>query len=568
MASGISSEAAIAPAKPATGAKWPWALASLSAVLLDLPFPIAGPLPVWRSVFAWVALVPLIYAVLYDTTSPSSRDASNHPRHFLRRSFLLGYLSGVIWYVLNCYWIWATMHIYGGIGAIASAGILLLYSIVLGLYFGAFTLVLALIRKGARSIAPALIIAPLAWVGFELLAARLTSVPWDQLGYSQVDNFLLTRLASITGVYGISFVLMIGNALLAAALLSRTTQMRLRLGAGGVLLVFALQMGSFVQPAPVPADHIAVLVQQNVGLADGYDWVGPEWETRTKKFLELSSQTCGPYYVGMPGPNNKLVQVQCFFSPAPSLIAWPESPAPFRETDPHFQSLMKTLAAQSKSPLIVGNIGGERREFNSAEFIAPDGTFVGRYDKIHLVPFGEYVPYRGLIAFAGTLTQGVGEFSRGKFRKVFQSGGHSYGIFICYESVFADEIRHFAELGAEVFVNISDDGWYGDTSAPWQHLNMVRMRAIENDRWILRATDTGVTAAIDPYGRVTQSAPRHIETSLAAHYGYRDHLTFYTEHGEIFALACGIIALAATARGLRAALRTRRSPAAPLASNL
>jgi apolipoprotein N-acyltransferase len=350
--------------------------------------------------------------------------------------------------------------------------------------------------------------------------------------------------------------LMIGNSLLAGGLLARSTHVRVRLGVGGLLFAGALQVGSFVRPAPVVADHIAVLVQQNVGLEDGYDWVGPEWERRTRPFLELSNQTCGPYYAGMPGPDKKLIKVDCFRMPKASLVAWPESPAAFRETDPPFQELMKTLAAQVHVPLIVGNIGGERREFNSAEFIAPNGTFIGRYDKIHLVPFGEYVPYKGMIAFAGTLTQGVGEFSRGKYRKVFQSGGHSYGIFICYESVFADEIRHFAELGADVFVNISDDGWYGDTSAPWQHLNMARMRAVENDRWILRATDTGVTAAIDPYGRVTESAPRHIQTALAAHYGYRDHLTFYTLHGDVFALFCAVVALAGTARGVRGSLRS------------
>jgi apolipoprotein N-acyltransferase len=198
---------------------------------------------------------------------------------------------------------------------------------------------------------------------------------------------------------------------------------------------------------------------------------------------------------------------------------------------------------------VVGNIGfwqgnGTAEIFNSAEFVAPDGQLLGRYDKIHLVPFGEYVPYKGLISFAGTLTQGVSNFSRGGIRKVFAANGHRFGVFICYEAVFADEVRQFAKNGAEVLVNISDDGWYGDTSAPWQHFNMARMRAIENRRWILRATNSGVTAAVDPFGRVTQSAPRHVMTSLAVKYGYRSDTTFYSRHGDLFAKLCGIIAIA------------------------
>ena len=140
------------------------------------------------------------------------------------------------------------------------------------------------------------------------------------------------------------------------------------------------------------------------------------------------------------------------------------------------------------------------------------------------------------------------EFTRGTEHKVFlpvrrTGGSHRYGVFICYEAVFADEVRHFARNGAEVLVNISDDGWYGDTSAPWQHLNMARMRAIENRRWILRDTNNGVTAAIDPYGRVRQSIPRHQADALPAQFGFRDDITFYTAHGDVFAWCCAILSI-------------------------
>jgi apolipoprotein N-acyltransferase len=198
---------------------------------------------------------------------------------------------------------------------------------------------------------------------------------------------------------------------------------------------------------------------------------------------------------------------------------------------------------------VVGNVGMDYsdqeqawHDYNSALIVGADGARVGRYDKIHLVPYGEYVPYKELFSFAHKLTGRVSEFTRGDERKVFRLNGHRYGVFICYESVFADEVREFARLGAEVLVNISDDGWYGDTSAPWQHLNMARMRAIENRRWILRDTNNGITAAIDPYGRVRQSIPRHQADALPAGFGFLDDLTFYTVHGDVFAWLCVVLA--------------------------
>ncbi len=524
---------------------WVWGLAS--ALLLDLPFPIAGPLPPWRGAVAWLALVPLLYGLLAAKNVEQAK--------YLRRSALGAYLCGVAWYLLNCYWIYATMHVYGGIGAVASCGILLLYSLVLGLYFGVFGLLVALTRRASPGAAIPLLLAPVYWVALEFAASRITRVPWDQLGYSQVDNFLLTQLAPFTGVYGISFVLMAGNAMFAAALLACPFARRLRFALAAALFAGGLQLGSLFPPPPAPTSATAVLLQQNLDVDSSNDWFGPEWDRHTAEFVALSLKTCGPYFAGMPEPNPPVVHPECPV-PAirPDIVAWPESPSPFREADPRFRRLMAELTRQSQSLAVVGNIGtwengGATEIFNSAEFVAPDGRFLGRYDKIHLVPFGEYVPYKGLISFAGTLTQGVSSFSRGGLRKVFTSQGHTFGVFICYEAVFADEIRHFSANGAEVFVNISDDGWYGDTSAPWQHFNMARMRAIENRRWILRATNTGVTAAVDPFGRVTQSAPRHALTSLAVRYGYRGDVTFYARYGDVFALLCAIISVAALAAG-------------------
>ena len=190
--------------------------------------------------------------------------------------------------------------------------------------------------------------------------------------------------------------------------------------------------------------------------------------------------------------------------------------------------------------------------------VTPDGSFAGRYDKMHLVPFGEYVPFKRMFFFAGSLLAEVGTFTPGRTRTVFQAAGHRYGSFICYESIFADEVRQFVTGGAEVLVNISNDGWYGDSSAPWQHLNMVRMRAIENHRWVVRATNTGVTASIDPWGRVVASAPRHLRTAIRVPFGYETDLTFYTRFGDVFAYLCAAVTMLAVGWSVTERARAQR----------
>ncbi len=183
--------------------------------------------------------------------------------------------------------------------------------------------------------------------------------------------------------------------------------------------------------------------------------------------------------------------------------------------------------------------------FNSAALVSPSGDWTARYDKVHLVPFGEYLPFPKLFAFAGGLTKEVGEFSSGESRAPLEAGSTRLGVFICYESVFPGEVRQFADQGAQVFVNLSNDGWYGDSGAYAQHLNQTRMRAIENGRWILSATDTGVTASIDPYGRIVARLPRKERGALVAPYALTSVTTFYTRHGDWFAWLCAIISAGA-----------------------
>jgi len=187
-----------------------WVAAALSAALLELPFPLAGPLPAWRSIFAWFALVPLLWALLAPQNVYGTRP--------LRRGFLLGYLCGILWYGGNCYWVRDTMAHYGDMPLGAPTLLLVAFSLYLGLYFGLFGLALVLVRRATGSTRLALLAVPFLWVAMELAAARITSFPWDQLGYSQVDNALLNQLAPWTGVYGISFVLVAVNALIVGKL--------------------------------------------------------------------------------------------------------------------------------------------------------------------------------------------------------------------------------------------------------------------------------------------------------------------------------------------------------------
>jgi apolipoprotein N-acyltransferase len=530
-----------------------WAAAVLSAGLLELPFPLAGPMPPWRSIFAWFGLAPLIWAVLR-----MSEDAERP----LRRSFLVAYLCGFLWYMGNCYWVRDTMARYGDMPAIAPVLLLIAFSLVLGLYFGLFGLGIAVLRR-RFGLTWALAAAPFLWVALELAAARITSVPW----YSQVDNGLAIALGPWTGAYGVSFVLVAANAALVGLIAvrnqrqSRVSQSLLSVECAVAFLGSLLASGvgtKLLNPSRVTTTATAVLVQPNLDVAADNSWEGAEWDKNIAQFAHLASEQCKTYIAGIPQTGASSGEIICPPYPThPDLVAWPESPAPFAQVDPAFQRMAAKIAQQQSAPLVVGGVGMDYSEpeqrwmqFNSAMVVGPDGRKVGRYDKIHLVPFGEFVPFQKLLFFAKKLTGRVSRFDRGTDHSVFriqdQHGAmRRYGIFICYEAVFADEVRELAKNGAEVLVNISDDAWYGDTSAPWQHLNMARMRAIENRRWLLRDTNNGVTAAIDPYGRVRQSIPRHAVDALPAQFGFRDDVTFYTQHGDVFAWLCAIAAAGA-----------------------
>lgn len=570
-----------------------WVLSILSGILQVLPFPIAGPVPVWRTIFCWVALTPLLYALLDRDRRGSQLTAS--------QGALLGYACGFVWYLGNCYWVYQTMYLYGALPKSISAGILILFSLYLGLYHALFGGALAAIRHGGITRNRTLLLAPFVWVAVEFARAHITSLPWDLLGIAQVDSPVLTRLAPYTGAYGLSFVIALVNALWLTRLTLRDRHYtRPLLTLAGVLFFVGYIVLLHHAPAVETTTATATLVQQNIEVGAANTGPQPTTHQLLDSFAYLSRHPSSTFLAGIPElagtpevvllhsvPNpaqadsmdgmampeatpNPATPAQApaaastAWTPKSDLIVWPESPAiGFQENNPEFRDALSALAKSAATPIIVGDIGIDRTNenlrgyhlYNSANFIDANGVFRGRYDKMHLVPFGEYVPYKALFFFAKNLLAEAGTFDPGDHRRVFSSAGHHYGIFICYESIFADEVRQYPLLGADVLVNISNDGWYGDTSAAWQHLNMVRMRASENHRWVLRATNTGVTAAIDPHGRVTMAAPRHLRTSLRVAFAYEHDLTFYAAHGDLFAWLCVAVALLALLLVLSRAMR-------------
>ena len=511
-----------------------WLLVGLSSLLQVLIFPLAG-----LYVLSWVAFAPLIVALLRARPAGALEidGTVNLQPAKPAQAFVLAYASGILWYAGTCYWIYNTMHEHGGLSVPVALLALFLFCLYLGLYHGLFGLLLSLSVGPGRDNRRALVAAPFLWVAVELARTRITGFPWNLLGTAQVDNISLSRITTWTGVYGVSFEIMLVNVAVAAAFLvpkkKRNTLLMASLTAAAVL-----QAGRLVDAPALAADHAALLVQENIPV--DANWTRDTFERTLRELADLSVKQATSN--STHGSDSKPDKVD--------LIVWPESPAPFFTSDPLFRDPVSQMARSAHTWIVTGAIGNvpamERgvspsQVFNSAALISPSGEWTARYDKVHLVPFGEYLPFPRLFAFAGGLTKEVGEFETGASRAPLAAGNTRLGIFICYESVFPGEVRQFADQGAQVLVNLSNDGWYGDSGAYAQHLNQTRMRAIENDRWILSATDTGVTASIDPYGRTVARLPRKERAALVAPYALTSVTTFYTRHGDWFAWLCAII---------------------------
>ncbi len=523
----------------------------LSAGLQIVIFPL--PNLYW---FSWIAVAPLLFAILRARVPETLQLDGQRQARLLPatpwQGFVLGYVCGILWVAGTCYWIFDTMHRYGGLPIPAAVLALILFCLYIGLYHGMFGLLLALVagwklggsktvesKLGASgaAIRRALVAVPFLWVAVELARTRITAFPWELLGYSQTGNFALTRIATLVGVYGLSFEIVLVNSVFAAAFLA-VKERRKWLLAAACAAVAILQTGQWLAPPPLPTDHTALLVQPNIPIQDGAMWTKEYFQGTLRDLTAVSLHPTGEHAAGEKAGRRY------------DLIVWPESPAPFYTNDPLFRDAVSEMARQSGSWVVAGAIGvtpamhsgGESSQiFNSAALVDPQGGWVGRYDKVHLVPFGEYLPFPQVFAFAGGLTKEVGEFQRGASRSPLEAGGERVGMFICYESIFPDEVRQGPLQGAQVLVNLSNDGWYGDSGAWKQHLQQTQMRAIENGRWLLAGTNTGMTASIDPDGRMVAATGRKVRTALAAPYALISGTTFYTRHGDWFAYLCAII---------------------------
>jgi apolipoprotein N-acyltransferase len=484
-----------------------WILAFSSSALLVLLFP--------RFSFVWlapIALTPLLIACAREGR--------------WKWRFALGYGAGVAYWFGLCNWIQWTLANHAGISGGVAWFLFVLFCLAKALQMGAFAALAGVLLRSVFAL-PAI---SALWVAIEWTHSW-TGFEWLNLGNAGSDMSLPLRLAPITGVWGISFVFALMSVGIASLILRRP---RLQ-----ILWMLAL-LGLFFLP-DVPDDQrgdvSAILVQPNID--DETTWT-PELLRRTEQQMTLLS--LGP--LGRRG--------------GVDLIVWPEVPAPFYDSDAEFTGLLASIAKTAHADVLTGIVahapGGA--PLNSALLIGSNGLAVSRYDKVHLVPFGEFVPWP-----FGLLTRKVsseaGDFGAGNKAIVSPVGAHKIGVFICYESVFPSYIREFAASGAEALFNISNDSWFGKSQARYQHLQIVRMRAAENARWILRATDNGITAAIDPAGRLVRTAQEYMELGARFQYRYRQDLTFYTRYGDWFVLLCALAAAAALTSAL---LPARRRP--------
>lgn len=480
-----------------------------------------------QAYLVWIAGLPLLAALIFE------------PR--LKRAYLLGALAGSVFLGASVYWFAGVMEHYGGMSPEAAIGVMALFLIVDSSYWGAFGLVVAWTARRSQGLG--LLASPFLWVAMDLAQTYgyFGGFPWNLLGYG-IQASGLRQAAAVTGVYGLSFLALASTALAAWALIEPSPGRRRLAQIALVAWVASLVITNrALQPPPiVEGQKLAILVQPNVPLNESAEGWAP-WKNPgpLKHLVDLSLEKLQQTPPGAGAP----------------LVVWSENSAPFYfDRDPVFRGAVERLAREARAYLIVGAtnfVGGDlSKPLNSAIVLDPAGSVILQYDKIHLVPFGEYVP-AWLGHWVGKITSEAGNFVPGSNYAPAPGAEGAIGVFICYEEIFPQLVRHLAPHGPGLLVNISDDAWYGDSSASYQTMEMARLRAVENRRYLLRATNDGITDIIDPYGRVLGTLPRHEQTVLAARFDYEGGETFYAGHGDVFAWLCvgvGVVVAAQAAR--------------------
>ena len=464
----------------------------------------------------------------------------------LRRAFTLGLLTGIVYFTGTLYWITRVMAMYGDM----AFWVAVLINAALVAYQAAYVAIFALVvrRLVAAHGPPALMAAPVVWVATELGRTYvLTGFPWVLLGYSQTSVLPIAQLASLFGVYGVSMLVASVSAALAFAAVSNAKPLQpaketdfssrafrpLRSCIPAVIVlavVIAVAAWGSHRAAVAEWTHTGEPIR--VGLIQGNI-------DQSEKIDPARARAIFQDYLRM---TRQAIREGAAF------VIWPESSTPFRFEDDLFSAAqIRTLAQQARVPILFGSdqfvrgaSGAPTTFYNSAFLVRPDGTTGGVYRKMHLVPFGEYVPVKKLLFFAAPLVQAVSDFSAGDEAALLPVGGHLVSTAICYEVVYPDLVRRFVAGGSELLTTITNDAWFGPTSAPYQHFEQASMRAIEEGRYLVRSANTGVSGIVDPYGRVIARTAIFERTVVVGEARFLNTSTVYARTGDLLAYASAL----------------------------
>ena len=502
-----------------------WLLALCSAVLLILAFP---DFELWP--LAAVGLVPLLFIV------------AQRPRPL--RSFFLGWLTGAVFFYGSCYWLTYSMIHYGGVPTPVAYLLLIPVPLVVGLFPGicAFVLARAISRWGTT----ALLAAALIWPATEWARLGITGQLWNALGYALAYKPSLIQPASWGGVYAVSFLLVAINAALTFVLVRRTFKGAIvTVGILGavVVVIFAASLKSQVRPVADPNAPFIVALQPNVPMALVKSTA--EMQTLIDRHVSMTEAALN----SLPQPSQT------------RLVIWPESPMNFDYgTDTQLRELLLNFATKHNASILFNSQEQAPNDgiYNSALFVNEQGRLIAQYDKIRLMPFGEYVPLPRWLPGANLITAIVGDFTPGTRFTLMPVGEARVGVFICIESAYPFITRGLTREGANVLVNISNDGYLGPTAVRRQHLANAVFRAVENDRDVMRVTNSGITAYITSQGEV-QDATESFSTAVRIWRigGRNSSQTFYSRHGDVFAGICAALSLILLASTFR--WRTKHS---------
>ena len=517
-----------------------FALAAASGVLLALSFPKFG-----HPSLAWVALAPLLVA-LTPPARLSSRDRS------LRRALLLGLFTGIIYFTGTLYWITLVMAVYGGL----QQWVAVLVNAALIAYLALFPAVFAIVmRRLVLAYGPrALAAAPAVWVATELGRTHVfTGFPWVLLGYSQTTVLPVAQFASIFGVYGVSMLVASVSAALAMVMADGAPEgpprVRARPERSDAGRPFRAATAIRFAPIVIVLVVLAGIAAWGARRASAAAWTREGEAIRVgliqgniDQAVKRNESHANAIFQGYISKTREALQRGAEF------ILWPESSTPFMfGEDVDASSQIRMLARQAQVPILVGSDQVERgpgasfKYYNSAFLVRADGTSGTAYRKMHLVPFGEYVPLKRLLFFAAPLVEAVSDFSAGEEAVLLPVGNHMVSTAICYEVVYPDLVRQFVVGGSEMLTTITNDAWFGATSAPYQHFEQASMRAIEEGRYLVRAANTGVSGIVDPYGRVLERTDIFQAAVLVGEARFLRTSTYYSRHGDVIAYASTVV---------------------------